>query len=42
MLNPVSMAAGFSFCNPNRIIELREVPTDPDPNDATWTGSVRD
>jgi hypothetical protein len=30
------MAAGFSRCNPNRIIELREFPTDPGPNDANF------
>jgi hypothetical protein len=37
MPNPVSMAAGFPRCNANRIIELRAVPTDLDPNDASLT-----
>jgi hypothetical protein len=37
MPNSVSMAAEFSRWNPKRIIELREFPTDLDPNDASLT-----
>jgi hypothetical protein len=41
MPNPVEMAAGFSCGKASRIIELREVPTDPGPNDASWADASR-
>src|SRR5450759_4047564 len=41
MPNSVSIAPRFSWCNPNRIIELREFPTDPGSNYANGCAADR-